>query len=90
MWIRLENTNQSEKSFYVFPSGSIDLASGSYRKLDVDINGNGNINASGITVQKTSIILRSSGQVTIGRVIENSIEQIMEKGVINILNRGKV
>lgn len=72
----------------IFGSGDIGLKNGECKKLDITIKGSGDIDASGITVQKASIVIDADGQVTIGRVVESSVEQIKKKGVINILNRG--
>lgn len=58
------------------------------QKLDIHIKGSGEINAEGLTVQKAAIVIDANGLVTIGRVIDSSIEQIKKKGVINILKRG--
>ena len=70
-------------------SGDITIKEGYCKKLDFTISGSGNIDAKGVTTHKASIVLKANGEVTIGRVIDSSVEQIMKKGVIHILKRGK-
>lgn len=89
--VKLSNmSGDGEAILRISGSGSIYFASGSCRKLDININGSGDIDATGVTVQKASIIIESNGQVTLGRVVESSVEQIKKKGVIKILNRGEI
>ncbi|MCL2187825.1 MAG: DUF2807 domain-containing protein [Defluviitaleaceae bacterium] len=69
-------------------SGDIKIDGGSCEKFDVDIGGSGEIDAANITARKANIILRNSGEVTLGRVLESSTEQIKQNGKITILKRG--
>jgi len=70
-------------------SGDISVESGTCNKFDVDIIGSGDVNAENVTARKAHIVLHNSGSVKLGRVIESSIEQIVKKGKITILNRGE-
>lgn len=88
--IELDNlSGDGEAYLRISGSGNIKVLKGYCKKLDVVIKGNGDINASGITVNKASIVIDSNGKVTIGRVIESSTEQVKRKGIIEILKRGK-
>ncbi|HRS30655.1 MAG TPA: DUF2807 domain-containing protein [Bacilli bacterium] len=78
-----------EMTVKIAGSGDITIKEGYCKKLDFTISGSGDIDAKGVSTHKASIILKSNGEVTIGRVIDSSIEQIMKKGIINILQRGK-
>lgn len=71
-------------------SGNIQIVSGNCKKIDINIKGNGDVDAAGVTIQKAAIVIESNGQVTLGRVVESSIEQIKKKGTIKILNRGQI
>ena len=89
--VKLNNMNgDGDATLRISGSGNIYLANGSCKKLDINIIGNGDIDATGITVQKASIVIESNGQVILGRVVESSIEQVKKKGVIKILNRGEI
>ena len=69
-------------------SGNIKFEEGSCDKFDIDINGNGDIDATNLTARESTIVLHDKGSVTLGRVLEKSSEQIKKKGRIKILNRG--
>lgn len=89
--VNIENVNgEGDINLRISGSGNIHLVRGSCKKIDINIKGSGDIDASGVTVQKASIVIDSNGEVTIGRVVESSIEQIKKKGVIKILNRGQI
>jgi transcriptional regulator with XRE-family HTH domain len=89
--VKIDNiSGDGEANLRISGSGDIHLGSGSCKKIDINIKGNGDIDAAGVTVQKASIVIESNGQVILGRVIESSIEQIKKKGLIKILNRGKI
>ena len=79
---------EGETNLRISGSGAIGIMDGECKKLDIHIKGSGEINAEGLTVQKAAIVIDANGLVTIGRVIDSSIEQIKKKGVINILKRG--
>lgn len=81
--------DDGEMTLRVAGNGDVKIGKGYCRKLDINISGSGDVDAAGVTTQKASIIIKSSGKVTIGRVTDSSIEQIIKKGVINILKRGK-
>ncbi len=88
--ITLHNiSGEGEANLRISGNGNINLKNGYCKKLDIIIKGSGDIEATGVKVQKASIVIDSNGQVTIGRVVESSIEQIKKKGVIKILNRGE-
>jgi hypothetical protein len=81
--------DDGEMTLRVSGSGDVNIRKGNCRKLDINISGTGDVDAPGVTTQKASIIIKASGKVTIGRVTDSSIEQIIKKGVINILKRDK-
>ena len=81
--------DNGEMTVRISGSGDITIKEGYCKKLDFTISGSGNIDAKGVTTHKASIVLKANGEVTIGRVIDSSVEQIMKKGVIHILKRGK-
>jgi len=69
-------------------SGSICIKSGNCDKFGADVSGSCDIDAIGLTVREANIILHSDGNVTLGRVLERSSEQIKKKGTIQVLKRG--
>lgn len=79
-----------DSSFRIAGSGDIKINGGICQNFDVDISGSGDIDATNLTATKAHIVLHHSGNVTLGRVIESSTEQIRKKGKITILNRGAV
>ncbi|MCL2362909.1 MAG: DUF2807 domain-containing protein [Defluviitaleaceae bacterium] len=83
-----EMTGGGDITTKIAGSGDIKIHKGSCEKLDVDINGAGEINATGLTAREASIVLHHDGTVNLGRVLERSTEQIKKKGRIKIHNRG--
>ena len=81
-------TGDGDFSAKISGSGSIDIKGGNCRKFDVDVSGSGDIDATGLTARNANIILHEDGEVTLGRVIEGSTEQVKKKGRIRILKRG--
>jgi len=69
-------------------SGYIRLKSGSCNKFGADVFGHGDIDAAGLTTREADIVLHNDGNVTLGRVLEYSREQIKKKGTIQVLKRG--
>lgn len=69
-------------------SGNIGVESGNCEKFDVDMTGSGEIDATGLTARRARIVLHHSGDITLGRVLETSTEQIKKKGSITVLKRG--
>ena len=69
-------------------SGNVDIHGGNCNKFDANISGNADINASALTAKTAHIVLHEDGNVTLGRVLEGSTEQIKKKGTIKILKRG--
>jgi len=57
-------------------------------KLEAKINGSGDIDAKNITAKVADVSIKGSGNIIIGRVIEESIEQHSRNGSIKILRRG--
>lgn len=82
--------SHGDASFRISGSGDIKINGGTCQKFDADIAGSGDIDATYLTATKAHIVLHQSGNVTLGRVIESSTEQIKQKGKITILNRGSV
>jgi len=70
-------------------SGDYSINGGNCDKFDVSIFGSGEVDASELTAKTAHIILHQDGNVTLGRVLESSTEQIKQHGKITILNRGK-
>jgi hypothetical protein len=70
-------------------SGDVNINSGSCEKFDVDIQGSGEVDAEGLTARRASIILHNSGDVTLGRVLESSTEQIKKKRHDNHFTSGR-
>jgi len=67
---------------------SIDVTKGNCENFNLTADGNCGVEASGLTARNAHIVLKKDGEVTLGRVIESSVEQIKKKGTIKILARG--
>jgi len=81
-------TGEGDFTARVSGSGSVLIKNGTCKKFDVEISGSGDIDATALTANSANIILHQDGDVTLGRVIEGSTEQIKKKGRIKILKRG--
>ncbi len=69
-------------------SGDVKIKEGQCTYFKAEISGSGDIDAAGVTAQESEIIIHQSGEVTLGRVMGTSREQIKQEGVIKILTRG--
>ncbi|MCL2217875.1 MAG: DUF2807 domain-containing protein [Defluviitaleaceae bacterium] len=72
----------------IMGSGDVEINGGNCQKFDADIIGSGDVDASALTARTAHIVLHQSGNVTLGRVLETTTEQIKKKGTIKILKRG--
>jgi len=68
--------------------GSLNIKSGNCEKFGVDISGSGDIDAASLTAREANIVIHNDGNVTLGRVLERSSEQIKKNGIIRVLKRG--
>jgi len=68
--------------------GGIDIGKGNCDNFNLMVDGDCDVDADGLTARKAHITLEKKGKVTLGRVIESSIEQIKKKGRITVLARG--
>jgi len=71
-------------------SGDIYLGSGHVDSFEARINGSGDIDAKNICTLLADLAIEGSGNITVGRVIEQSIEKHSKNSSIKILKRGKL
>ena len=69
-------------------SGDISLGMGKLDLFEAAIGGSGSISASGISTKKANVSIEGSGDMTIGWVIEESIEKHSRSSSIKVLRRG--
>lgn len=69
-------------------SGDIHVNTGEIDCLEAKICGSGDIEAANICTRVANIAVEGSGNITIGRVIEESIEKHSKKSSIKVLKRG--
>lgn len=86
--VELNRFNGGDFSAKVSGSATVKIMDGTCEKFDVDAVGSIDIDAKNLTARKAFIVLRENGEVTLGRVLENSTEQIKNKGRITVLKRG--
>lgn len=86
--INADRISGGDFSVKIAGAGDIKCNGGTCNNFNVDIHGSGDIDASGVTATKANIVLHHDGKVTLGRVLDSSMEQIKQDGVITILKRG--
>ena len=69
-------------------SGDIRLSSGELEEMDVTIRGSGSVDAKKITAGKARLFVEHSGEITLGRVIRESVEKHSKDSKITVLKRG--
>jgi len=69
-------------------SGDIELKSGQVDTFETVIRGAGDIHAEGITANTANISVDGAGSITVGRVINESVEKHSRGSSIRILKRG--
>ena len=69
-------------------SGDMKIHGGSLDLLSMQISGSGELDARKVTVREAEITISGAGDVTIGRVLEQSTEKCGKNSRINILQRG--
>jgi len=73
----------------IMGSGDITIGSGNITQFEVEIRGNGDVHAKNLITDNSRIVIHDSGSVTLGAVLDTSIEQVKKRGVIHILKRGR-
>lgn len=86
--IELGRIGGGNVSFQVNGSGDLHIGRGECELFDVRLAGSGNADAGGVTARRADIIVEHNGEVKLGRVLEESGEQVKKNGTITILNRG--
>jgi DNA-binding XRE family transcriptional regulator len=69
-------------------SGDIRLGAGEIDLLEAKIFGSGDIDAENVCTKTANIAIEGSGDITVGRVIEESIEKHSKSSSIKVLKRG--
>ncbi|MDI9441685.1 MAG: DUF2807 domain-containing protein [Bacillota bacterium] len=69
-------------------SGSIDFGRGEVDSLQIVVAGSGDVDAEGVTARTASLRAIGSGDVVVGRVIEESLEKHSRHATISVLKRG--
>jgi transcriptional regulator with XRE-family HTH domain len=87
--IEIGEIRGGDVSFQVNGSGDLHIGKGDCGLFDVKLAGSGDIGAEGVTAQRANIVIENNGDVTLGRVLEESSEQIKRNGTVKILNRGR-
>jgi hypothetical protein len=86
--IELGEIRGGDVSFISNGSGDLCIRQGNCALFEVKLGGSGNAGAEGVTARNAKIVIENNGGVRLGRVLEESSEQIKKNGSVTILNRG--
>jgi hypothetical protein len=80
--------NTGSFSANIFGFGNITVRKGCLQAFNMTVRGFGNVDASGVKTQKSNLSVLGSGDITVGHVVQESVEKHSKNGVIKILSRG--
>ncbi|NLY96475.1 MAG: hypothetical protein GX082_03455 [Clostridiaceae bacterium] len=72
----------------IFGFENITVRKGCLQAFNMTVRGFGNVDASGVKTQKSNLSVLGSGDITVGHVVQESVEKHSKNGVIKILSRG--